>query len=69
MVQNQIRRRKRENVASRRANRKVERMTVNVVRKVDVLVEVERVQIPDSRPASDDEASRRRLESPIRARS
>ena len=35
---------KTENVASRRANHKDERMTVNVGRKVNVLMEVERVQ-------------------------
>ena len=44
VVRNQIRDRNRENVASRRANHKVERMTVNVGRKVNELVEVEIVQ-------------------------
>ena len=44
VVRNQIRGRNRENVASRRASHKVERMTVNVGRKVNVLVEIKRVQ-------------------------
>ena len=44
VVRNQVRGRNRENVASRRANHKVERMTVKVGRKVNVLMEVERVQ-------------------------
>ena len=41
VVRSQIRGRNREDVASRRANHKVERMTMNVGRKVNVLVEVE----------------------------
>ena len=44
VVRNQIRGRNRDDVASRRASHKVERMTVNVGRKVNVLVEIERVQ-------------------------
>ena len=70
VVRNQIRGRNRENVASsRRTNHTVEKMTVNVGRKVNVLMEVKRVKIPDSRPASDDEESIERLKSQIRARS
>ena len=44
VVRNKIRGRNREKVASRRTNHKVERMTMDVGGKVNVLVEVEIVQ-------------------------
>ena len=42
---------------------------MNVDRKVNILIEIERLQIPDSCLASNDEESIRRSNSPIRARS
>ena len=44
VVQNQIRNRYRENIASYRTNHKTERITVTVGKKVHILMEIERLQ-------------------------